>query len=569
MQEVVIDKFGGCLPRFGFHVPHGYAAFPISEYEPNNIDTSTGILRGHPDAEALSETIYGTVSGAIGLGFSKAQGQFMATQGHYSCEWRIDDYNLFFYENTSNVMAKRVGDFNTGAEAALGQTRLTNPPTTTDNAVGTMEAGTYQYFVTTLRNLGSHLDESGPSAVSTALTIAANREIRVTRPTVTDTDVTHWKIYRISDSSGEYQFVAQVAIGTTIYDDNNTDDDLSGSCPSWFTSKHGTSIIFDEFPFTSGTFEVSDDIYNGMLFAYSGTTLRWCEPGLPDAWPENYELNFPYTIHYATPFEGSLILITNYGCFRVDGTDPEFLQLNDIPGDDKIWDDGNRPFYPCRSSRGVLFYSNNGIILVTKDGQKNLTRDYIQHTFLQSKSGAICYPQSKNALYEINGYIFYMTSWFNMDDNSVGVCNTVLDMNQSPPSIFTLNTLSVGACPWKSGLSGDFGMVGLTGGVQKMATGQNETEGWTWYSGYIPYNIPGIKDYKEVEFFGSGTVTVMLSVDHSAMLVSRATLDFTTKRGRTLKFPEGSVGNNMHLDLAGSNGAYIEKMIIRYESQDL
>ena len=118
--------------------------------------------------------------------------------------------------------------------------------------------------------------------------------------------------------------------------------------------------------------------------------------------PDNYELNLPYTIHFATPFEGSLIVITSHGCFRVDGIDPEFMQLSDIPGDDELAED-IRPVKPCRSSKGALFYSSSGIILVTKDRQRNLTRDYVFHAFLQSKSGAICYPQSKDALYEING----------------------------------------------------------------------------------------------------------------------------------------------------------------------
>jgi hypothetical protein len=607
LQEIAITEFKGSLPKFGDYVPEGYAGYNNnSDGDADHTNMSDGNISwfddwGDPAGSALNGSGNFT---AKGYGYSKAQNQTMVMGGYFGCEWRIDSDELFIFLNGTPVARKRVGSFTAGAEANLGQVRLTNAPTTADNAVGTMDAGTYQYFVTTLRSVNGHLDESGPSAVSTALTIAANREIRITRPTITDSDVTHWKIYRISDSSGEYQFVAQVLKATTTYDDNDTDDDLSGSCPSWYTSAYGTSIIWDEFPFTTGDFQVSDGIYNGMLFAWKETTLNWCDPGFPDAWPENYSMNFPGKILYATPHFDTLIVLTTGGLFRVDGGDPESLQMNRVPGDFlPVYLGSGTYCIPAKSEKGIVYLSHEGLILATGDSQVNLLEDIINSTDT-GELGQYFQPQGYDALYIVNDVIFFCSSGNSgkpvATDNTLYV--TCCDMRSNPPNIYThtqgtqiryskgtayeQGLFEIGCVAWDSGSASYKEVSGYNTPWYGLTAGdiRGTAKAFTWYSGFLPYNISGRKNFKEVEIWSSrytnNDLTLTIYVDGveacskvltdvvSDIAAAGLTISYT-KRSITLKIPQDSQhGDNLQFKLEGEDH-FVYKAVVRYEMAEV
>lgn len=107
-------------------------------------------------------------------------------------------------------------------------------PTLTDLGAGSLDAGDYYYYVSFAVTSGGVIVQEGElSPVSSVLTIAANREIRVTIPTCSETLATGVTaqcnarvIYRISpNSSGVAYRIATVADNvTTTYDDDDPED---------------------------------------------------------------------------------------------------------------------------------------------------------------------------------------------------------------------------------------------------------------------------------------------------------------------------------------------------------
>lgn len=100
-------------------------------------------------------------------------------------------------------------------------------PTTADFAAGALPAGDYYYYVSYGREIaGIIVQESELSDISTILTIAINRKIRVTIPVSTDSQVTCRILYRISPNSlGIAYRLAVISDNvTTTYDDNTAED---------------------------------------------------------------------------------------------------------------------------------------------------------------------------------------------------------------------------------------------------------------------------------------------------------------------------------------------------------
>lgn len=121
-------------------------------------------------------------------------------------------------------------------------------PTAADNGVGVLGAGDYQYYYTFARTvLGVIVQESELSPVSNTLTLAANRQIRVTIAASADSQVNARVIYRISPTSvGVAYRLATVSDNVTLFYDDNTLAD--GTIEADFDQQAAPdSAIFEEY----------------------------------------------------------------------------------------------------------------------------------------------------------------------------------------------------------------------------------------------------------------------------------------------------------------------------------
>lgn len=108
---------------------------------------------------------------------------------------------------------------------------------------------------------------------------------------------------------------------------------------------------------------------NGMMVAYSGKDLYFCEPYRPHAWPENYVITVDWDIMGVGWFGGSLVVTTKGKPYVVNGSAPEVmvsekLELN----------------LPCLNNRCVIdmgysvaYPSHDGLVLASANGARLAT----------------------------------------------------------------------------------------------------------------------------------------------------------------------------------------------------
>jgi len=390
-------------------------------------------------------------------------------------------------------------------------------------------SGTYNYLYTVTRTINGHVDESGPSAVSQEI-VVVNEKIRVTIA-----DATYpWNLYRISLASGEYQFVATIAAATTTYDDNIPDAELGDAPTTWYTSDSGNEIIFGPAP--TGLDGLINEPSAAMLFVWDGPTLRWSEPGYPDAWPAFYTMNFPGNIKRVIALAGVVAVLTDIGPFRVDGTDPESLQQSKVLGKEPCMS-----IAACPTPKGVVYLSDSGIVLfnlvdttVLTDG--NFGEDWFKTNVVAAGAHLV---ENDNIL-----RLFHTAG------------TLVVDARSDPAIWYTIDTIA-----YASAVRDDQGEVYIidTTGIEQLHAHASTDLTWSWQSGDILMDTFKEKEWGEIEVIGSGTVSATIYVDD----VSKGTkaLTFTTERGRTLKAPEHTLGKALQFLLTGTG--QVNEVIVR------
>ncbi|MBI1202605.1 MAG: hypothetical protein GC182_08855 [Rhodopseudomonas sp.] len=110
---------------------------------------------------------------------------------------------------------------------------------------------------------------------------------------------------------------------------------------------------------------------NGMMAAFSGRDLYFCEPWQPHAWPEVYILTTDFDIVALGAIGSSLIIMTK-GCpYFAQGTDPASMQMVKIESN-----------LPCINARGVqdlgyaiAYPSHEGLVMATASGQASIVTE--------------------------------------------------------------------------------------------------------------------------------------------------------------------------------------------------
>jgi hypothetical protein len=509
LGNLIIDVFKGISPRFLDSAPAVTA---------ENVDISGQKImpiRG----TLMQSAVFGSPDSIVKFG-----GAWYWGLGRYYLRWPIGESDLLIYLDDAGAPYKRVGS----SVATLGQTRPA-APTLADAAVSGNVTGKVQYLITWTRNVGGHVDESGVSALSVELTVAAS-QVTVTRPSGYDAFVTHWNIYRISSNTGEFQFVATVAIATATYTDNVADIDLSASPTTWYTSNQGNEILWDE---PQVSFDgLASDIHGGMLFAWRGNTLYWSEPGYPDAWPSFFSMNFPATIKAVIPFAGFVSVLTAIGPFRVDGTNPELLQQTEALGREPATGPA------VRTSAGVVYLSDSG--LVNFDGNRpNIFTDakFTEAWFRENVTGTPVLAENDRMLYLFHG-------------GGTLVYNAVIDQ------FTTMDLAAYGA--WKDDEAGEL-YVSTDRGIELLYGDAASYLTWTWKSGDMAQAFRDV-DVVGVEVQGKGSVTLKIWVDDTLRGPKVLSLSSSAYRKRTLRLPQEAQGQVIQIEMQGALGAEVEKV---------
>lgn len=105
---------------------------------------------------------------------------------------------------------------------------------------------------------------------------------------------------------------------------------------------------------------------NGMLAAFNGKELLFCEPYILHAWPEAYILTTDYNIVALGAFGNTIIVATEGTPYIVSGTHPSNMIMNKLELN-----------LPCINSRGVVdlgysvaYPSHDGLVIVDTSGAR-------------------------------------------------------------------------------------------------------------------------------------------------------------------------------------------------------
>ncbi len=194
-------------------------------------------------------------------------------------------------------------------------------------------------------------EESEPSPVSNALVVSPGNVVTLSGFTLPPAGraISKERIYRSqTGTSGgtNFYFLAERAVSTSNFVDNIAVDDFSNALPS---------LNFNPPPDTLAGLVAMP---NGMMAAYSGKDLYFCEPWQPHAWPEDYVLTMDYDIMSLAVTGTTLVVGTKGKPYAVTGNHPdsmveEKLELN----------------MPCLNTQGmvdlgyaVVYPSHDGLV---------------------------------------------------------------------------------------------------------------------------------------------------------------------------------------------------------------
>lgn len=215
------------------------------------------------------------------------------------------------------------------------------------------------YAFTWVTSLG---EESQPSPLSGSVLWSAGNVIRVSLSTTPPANrlITKKRIYRTQTSTSgatDLYFVAEINAATATYDHDASTAPLAEALPST-----------DYDPPPADLFGIIE-LPNGMMAAFSGRDVFFCEPFIPHAWPEKYVLTVNDQIVGLGAFGSSIAVLTTGTPYVIQGISPDSMAMTrlevDMPCVAKrgIVDMGGALIYP--SQEGLVQISNSGASLIS------------------------------------------------------------------------------------------------------------------------------------------------------------------------------------------------------------
>lgn len=176
------------------------------------------------------------------------------------------------------------------------------------------------------------------------------------------------RIYRTL--SGVYRFVAEIAIGTTTYNDTIADSALGETCPS----------IGWDMPPADMKGLVSHPM--GFLIGVSGNEICMCDPWHPHAWPAAYRQTVKFTLVGVGVFGSSIVACTTGTPYILNGTHPDSISMEQT--------ELNEPCVAKRSivdvGSGIMYASHSGMVYVGIGGASVATEGMLARRDWQAYS---------------------------------------------------------------------------------------------------------------------------------------------------------------------------------------
>ena len=365
-----------------------------------NCNLESGQLRAWKDADTVTvSNTMGAVSSSTETIFLYEDADTDATSDDKWLSWNIDvdvqpspiaedSYQRIYWTGDSypKYAANAVAITGTSGFPAAGfRLGLPQPSAPTIAITGTANADAIEQSIAYTYTFVSRFGEEGPpSTASAVVTYAAGQTRTLTLPAsptgsgwiFEDAQSGHLKrIYR-TNSSGDFQFVADVAIGTTSYVDSVTDANLGEFLDTSDNFAPPDNVSSDH---PSGPMKGLTQLSNGIMAGFTGNTICFSKAYKPHAWPTSYQLTTRSDIVGLSAVSDGMIVTTKGKPYLVAGTDPAQMSMMELDisascvSKTSIVDMGEVAMYA--SPDGLVVASMNGVTLATEG---ILTRDQWQ-----------------------------------------------------------------------------------------------------------------------------------------------------------------------------------------------
>lgn len=233
---------------------------------------------------------------------------------------------------------------------------LSAAATGTPSGSGLSESRLYVY--TWVTDFG---EESEPCPISNEVVWQPGQTVTMSgfQSTPAGRNITKQRIYRSQSSTS----------GTTLY----FIEERTASTANYIDSLPPTAIVEPlaslDWNAPPSTLNGLIALPNGMMAAFSGKDLYFCEPYYPHAWPQKYVLTMDYPIVGLGAFGTSIVVATTGNPYIVSGTAPDSMQQEKM--------ELNLPCINARSivdlGYAVAYASHDGLVTVSSAGPRVAT----------------------------------------------------------------------------------------------------------------------------------------------------------------------------------------------------
>jgi hypothetical protein len=306
----------------------------------------------------------------------------------------------------------------------LGLPAPITTPVATDSTVAGNLTGTFNYVYTYVRKWSDlTVDEGPPSPIGTSPAVAAKQIDVATSnagaPTFADYGITHKRIYRLNTGTAgaAFQFVTEHAVATVTFRDNVATTALGAVITSTsYFAPPDTAIGVIALP-------------NGVYAMFSGNTVYLSDPYHFHAYPTENQWPVPATIVGMGAYDTTLVLATDGYPFTLECMNPSAVAERRLSDQQA-----------CTSKRGVvsapfgvLFPSNDGMVVVGPAGYQLVTRDIVGRD-----EWAAFKPATIHACFLEGRYLAFYQTGTNPDGSFAGG-GFVLDRAEGSAALSPLN----------------------------------------------------------------------------------------------------------------------------------
>lgn len=351
MVKITLQNFGGEIPRRNpNYLPDNNAT------EASNVKLTGGTLRPMRDTGSMSEfieqmrSVYRDSNWFVRLPYIAS---FAAGA--------MDAVRLYVTPHTAETPKVYLWGVQFPIEWQFS--RLVAEPTVTGTgAVDNDLAEVVKYAYTLVSSLG---EETAPSNLSVGVKFNKGRTVTVEVPSITgpknNRTIASKRIYRSQTSAAgvtDLYFVGEVSAADSSFVDVWGVNDIQEPCPT----KHFAAIP----TYVRGLTAMP----NGIMAAFRGRELLFCEPYQPHAWPESYRLYLDYDIVGMVASGTSLIVMTKASPYVVQGLHPDSMATAKM-----------ETILPCVSANSIvdlgtsaIYASNDGLVQISEGGAQLISQ---------------------------------------------------------------------------------------------------------------------------------------------------------------------------------------------------